>query len=123
MSAIVFNNLKSSRSSIRANRSKLYTDLSLDLEVDPNSNNDILVSFDEAAIKNSIFNILNTRKMQNFLDPEFGNSFHRYLFNPISSAIGSALGDDIEELITKYEPRVKVAEARILLTARNNFIF
>lgn len=113
MSAIVFNNLKPTRSEIRPNRSKLYSDISLDMAIDPNSNNDILASFDVNAIVNSLTNILNTRKTENFLVPDFGGDLHKYLFQPISPAIGAALGEDLELTITKYEPRVRVSQVLV----------
>lgn len=116
MSAIVFNNLKSNRSTLRSSRSRAFTDLRLDMEVDSQSNNDIIVSFDVNAIRNSVINILNTRKTQNFLVPDFGHDFHKYLFNPVSQAIGEELGINIQTTITKYEPRVQVVD---ILVAAN----
>lgn len=113
MSAIVFNRLNTSRKSIKPNRSELYTDVALDMSIDPNSLNDIIASYDIQAISNSVSNILSTRLGDNFLVPDFGARFDKYLFEIISKANGQELGREIETALTKYEPRIQVSNITV----------
>ena len=66
-----------------------YTDLKLDLEFDYTQNNellknreikDLVVDYDYAAIRNSIFNIITTIPGQRILNPVFGINLQKYLF-------------------------------------------
>lgn len=94
-----------------------YADLHLDLQesnVLSKSGNknikqrDIKVDYDEAAIKNSIINILNTTPGERFLIPEFGANLRQYLFMPVNQTTGEAIGNTILNAIERWEPRVLV---------------
>jgi phage baseplate assembly protein W len=69
-----------------------------DIEIDP----------DEAAIRNSIFNILNTRPGQRFLIPAFGCNLLGFIGQPITTQTGNEIGRTIYQAIKIWEPRVKV---------------
>lgn len=69
-----------------------------DLEMDP----------DEAAIRNSIFNILNTRQGQRFLIPTFGCNLLGYVGRPITTQTGEQIGRTILDAIRIWEPRVTI---------------
>ena len=94
-----------------------YTDLELDLQFDYTRNNEFLkrkevrdlkIDYDYAAVKNSIFNLFNTVPGQRILNPTFGLNLQKFLFNPISEAIGYSIGNEILDGINKFEPRVRV---------------
>jgi phage baseplate assembly protein W len=96
----------------------IYVDLHLDLSFEKSiglgdrsvSSKDILVDTDVQAIKNSIRNIFSTRKGEKLLSPEFGCNLEKYLFNAVSDLGARAIGSDINEAITRYEPRVDVVK-------------
>lgn len=98
-----------------------YTDLHLDLSESKNiglglkavGSSDILIDSDIEAIKNSIKNIFTTKKGQKILNPDFGWSLDQYLFTPISVANGKAIGNDILNAFSKYEPRVSVTNVLV----------
>ena len=96
-----------------------YSDIHLDLQEDKsigkNSKSDIKVDYDIKAIKNSIRNIFNTRKGDRILEPEFGVSLEKYLFEPISVDTGYMIGSDIKDGITIYEPRVTVTNVDVIV--------
>jgi phage baseplate assembly protein W len=99
----------------------VYTDLHLDLKIKQNiglgnapvTSNDLYVDNDVEAIKNSLRNIFNTRKGQKVLNPEFGASLEQYLFEPINEVYAKAIGDEITENISSFEPRVQVLRLQI----------
>jgi phage baseplate assembly protein W len=94
----------------------VYKDLHLDLVESKNiglglnavNTSDILVDIDIEAIKNSIKNIFTTKKGQKILNPDFGSSLDQYLFTPISNANAKAIGSDILNNVSLYEPRIKI---------------
>jgi phage baseplate assembly protein W len=98
-----------------------YTDLHLDLEESKNiglglkavSSSDILIDSDIEAIKNSIKNIFTTKKGQKILNPDFGWSLDQYLFTSITVANAKAIGNDILNAFSKYEPRVSVTNVLV----------
>lgn len=96
-----------------------YTDLALDIRekritvnnLQTTINNfDLIVSFDEEAIKNSLISIFNTRPGQRFLVPLFGCNINRYIFRPISKSTANEIGMVIKRSIELWEPRVKIIE-------------
>lgn len=98
-------------------RDYTYKDLEVDLEIDYTKTNplnnfkeqrDIVVDYDVAAIKNSIFNIFTTIPGQKILNPTFGLNLLYYLFTGITSENARMLGDTILKGITRFEPRVTV---------------
>jgi phage baseplate assembly protein W len=92
--------------------SRTYSDLHLDLVEDKSTSDtvlrDIKADYDLAAIKNSLTNIFNTTPGQKILNPVFGLSLMNFLFEPISEAVGTAIGNAIITGIQTFEPRVRV---------------
>ncbi len=105
-----------------------YADLHLDLNLNSyrpdkptgvNKNaQDLQLSYDEAAIYNSINNIFNTKKGQKILTPEFGLDLEQYLFENISKENADLIGTTIFEELGLYEPRITVD--RVDIVARPN---
>lgn len=83
-----------------------YSDLHLDF-TNP-VERDIKADYDEAAIKNSLVNLLNTLPGQNILNPAYGLNLNQYLFMPASESIASLIGETILKQVGLYEPRVNV---------------
>lgn len=90
----------------------VFSDIHLDIQEDKstikNNKSDIKADYDVDAIKNSLRNIFNTRKGERILEPEFGVSLEKYLFEPLTNSIAYKIGEDIHQGIKTYEPRVKV---------------
>lgn len=104
----------------------VYTDLHLDLNINQSigigvnavKSFDLLVDTDINAIKNSIRNILTTRKGQKILNPVFGCSLDQYLFLPLNDVYARAIGDEILTVVQTYEPRIEVL--KIVVTPNIN---
>jgi len=99
-----------------------FTDLKLDLEFDYTQNNELLkrkeikdikIDYDYAAIRNSIFNLLNTTPGQRILNPFFGVNLQKYLFNRVNEIQAFNIGTDIVQAISKFEPRVIVQNVNV----------
>jgi len=107
----------------------IYKDLSLDIKQsnlvspgypNPVPSTDIQVSFDIAAIFNSLENLLNTVPGQRFLFPDYGINLRNLLFSQITEANGNILGNKIFTTIQKFEPRVIVKQVEVILDPDNN---
>jgi phage baseplate assembly protein W len=115
------NSTKTQVSDVVLKPNPIYVDLHLDLleskniglGTNPVNSSDIVVDINQNAIKNSIKNIFNTRKGQKILNPDFGCSLDQYLFTNVSNSIGRAIGNDILEGFSRYEPRVKVTNVKV----------
>ncbi len=95
----------------------LYKDLHLDYEKQTSieypsykriERSDIKMSEDVFAIINSIKNLFTTLPGQRFLFPKYGLNPAKWLFQPLSYEVGRAIGRDISEAITDFEPRVQL---------------
>jgi phage baseplate assembly protein W len=75
---------------------------------------DIEISPDEAAIANSIFNILNTRPGQRFLIPTFGCNLYGYIGLPVTDSIGRQIGQTVYNAIRIWEPRVTIDDVLVV---------
>jgi len=112
--AIKISNLESVASQF-ADKLYTYKDLSLDLKLyniegggyqPPIPGADIKVSYDVAAIANSLSNLFNTLPGQRFLFPEYGLDLYQYLFEPITKFNAQSIGNFIYQSVKTYEPRV-----------------
>jgi len=79
--------------------------------------NDLVVSRDASAIKQSIVNLLMTNKGERVYQPEYGSDLRRFLFEPMDFATAAAIQNNIISTIKKFEPRIGV----LSLEATPNF--
>lgn len=95
----------------------IFQDLQLDIKIaskyDPNLQirvfqNDLAVSLDEKAIRNSLQNLFGTKPGQRFLFPRYGLNFDQFLFDPVTDLNGEILGETIVRAIETFEQRVEV---------------
>lgn len=101
------------------NSDYLFSDFHLDMEVTKKNQslstgsamvdgNDIRVSYDEEAIRNSLNNLFKTRQGEVILSPTFGLPLYKYIGEPITNNTSENIGAELEEAITKWEPRVTI---------------
>lgn len=74
---------------------------------------DLMGSYDEQAIKNSLINLFNTTPGEKLLNPTFGLNLKRYLFEPVTDLTARIIGETIYEGITTFEPRVKIGNISV----------
>ena len=70
--------------------------------------NDLVVSKDASAIKQSIVNLLLTNKGEKLFNPDYGSDIRSYLFEPLDYATASQVKSNIRYTIGKWEPRIGV---------------
>ncbi len=79
--------------------------------------NDLVVSRDASAIKQSIVNLLMTNKGERAFKPDYGSDIRSYLFEPLDYATAAQIVGNIKYSISKWEPRIGI----ISLNAIPNF--
>ena len=117
MSSILLKEFKNpSNSSLKGHT---YKDISLDLQqadlfvsnsgpIKSVKGKDLRDSLDEAAINNSVRNILSTRQGQRFLVPRFGCNLLGFIGEPITDYTGQKIGQVVLDALRLWEPRVTV---------------
>lgn len=87
---------------------RIYQDLDLTFGV--TATQDVAKRLDVNAVKQSIKNLLFTRKGEKLFRPEIGSDLHRILFEPMDFLTVDLLRDVITETIQKFEPRVRLED-------------
>ena len=78
---------------------------------------DVVVSKDNAAIKQSIVNLVLTNKGERLFNPDYGSDIRSFLFEPLDYAVAGIIKNNMQLSLTKYEPRIKVTS----ITCKPNF--
>ena len=98
-----------------------FTDL--DLNFKPNFiNKDVLIKINEDAVKRAIRNLILIRRYEKPFHPEISSGIQDLLFENSSPVIYGVLQSHIEELIRKYEPRVKDIAIKLSTDMDNNAV-
>ena len=87
--------------------SKTFVDLGIAFQRNPFSG-DISIVKNENAIKQSLFTLIKTSIYERPFNPLLGSRLHRLLFENFDSGIASSIRDEIEILVSNYEPRVTI---------------
>jgi len=92
--------------------SRGFKDISMSFEINP-INNDIIGVKNDTAIARSIRNLIFTVPGERFFNENLGSKVSQTLFDNLDEISASAIKDEIEETIIKYEPRVKLEDIRV----------
>ena len=86
-------------------QSRTFKDISSSFQVSPLTY-DLLALKNENAIARSLKNLVLTTPGERFFQPELGSRVSKLLFEPLDNIIASEVRDEIENVITRFEPRV-----------------
>ena len=92
--------------------SRGFKDISMSFEANP-INNDIIGVKNDTAIARSIRNLIFTVPGERFFNENLGSKVSQTLFDTVDDISASAIRDEIEETIIKYEPRVRLKDIRV----------
>ena len=92
--------------------SRGFKDISMSFEVNP-INNDMIGIKNSTAIARSIRNLVLTVPGERFFNEDLGSWVSEILFDSIDDISASAIRDEIEETIIKYEQRVKLNNVKV----------
>ena len=92
--------------------SRGFKDISMSFEVNP-INSDLIGVKNDTAIARSIRNLIFTVPGERFFNEDLGSKVSQVLFDTVDDISASAIRDEIEDTIIKYEPRVKIKDIRV----------
>ena len=92
--------------------SRGFKDISMSFEVNP-INNDMIGIKNSTAIARSIRNLVLTTPGERFFNEDLGSRVSEILFDNLDEISASAIRDEIEETIIKYEERVKLINVKV----------
>ena len=97
-----------------ANRriSRAFKDISLSFDPHPVTS-DLRVLKNEAAIRRSVRNIVQTIPTEKFFNPLFGSDIRGSLFDFVDFGTASVIADQIQTSIENFEPRVDNLEIQV----------
>lgn len=93
-------------------KQKRYVDLDLDFMPHPVTK-DVVLKYDEEAVKRSIRNLVLTNVFEKPFHPEISSNVTTLLFENYHPVITIRLRNDIERIIRDYEPRVRLISVNI----------
>ena len=99
--------------------SRAFKDISLSFKKHPVTN-DVTILRNEDAIKRSVINLTRTRINERFFNDLVGTSIQDSLFENMDSGIEAALEEEIDTLLSNYEPRIDLNSVYVLANQDTN---
>jgi len=96
-----------------ANNGIIYRDL--DIELTKSNSNDFSEEFNSEAIKQSLYNILNTYKGERVMRPDFGANLRIFLFEPLDEFTADAIAETIITALGNEEPRIILETVEVIV--------
>lgn len=81
---------------------------------------DLIIKKDDAAIKQSVVNLLLTSKGERPFQPNLGSDIRNLLFEPLDAATAGQISRNIREVLRSYEPRIKILDIEVLANYEQN---
>ena len=92
---------------------RTWTDLDLDFTAHPVTK-DIVLKKDVEAVKRSVRNLVLTNPHERPFHPEIGSGITGILFELVSPTTAVVLQSEIRQVITNFEPRVRLIDISVL---------
>ena len=96
-----------------------YKDFNIGLKPHPVTA-DLMVVKDSADIKQSIKNLLLTRKGERLFNSNIGTSLSDLLFEPVDYGTADTIRDEIKYVIRNYERRIQILELSVNINFEEN---
>ena len=100
---------------------RLFSDIDLNFTKNEVTR-DVYKKYDEAAIKQSLKNLLFTSNYERPFHPEIGSQLRTLLFEPFSPLLQGMLEAEITNTVLNFEPRVELLQVVVRLNPDNNSI-
>ena len=99
-----------------------YSDLDFTFKQNPNTN-DVGIKKDNAAVIQSVLNILRTNNGERPFNYNFGANLRAYLFENMTQITAANMSTSINLALKNYEPRIEVLNTNIQARAGDNEIY
>ena len=95
-----------------ARNTRTFSDLDAAFTANPRTR-DVAAKYDDAAIRNSLRNLINTKNFERPFAPNIGCQIHSLLFENLTPFTINIAERTITDVITKFEPRVELLSVDI----------
>lgn len=96
-----------------------FRDIDMNMTAHPVTG-DIAKKVGDAAIIQSLKNLLSTGRYERLFQPDIYSNLKQHLFQPLDNITASAIKNEVESVINKYEPRVSLTEVNVTPDYDNN---
>ena len=103
-------------------RQETYKDLDFTFKQNPNTN-DVGIKKDNAAVIQSVLNILRTNNGERPFNYNFGANLRAYLFENMTQITAANMSTSINLALKNHEPRLEVLNTNIQAKADDNEVF
>jgi len=103
-------------------RTTTYKDLDFTFKQNPNTN-DVGIKKNNAAVIQSVLNILRTNHGERPFNWNFGANLRAYLFENMSNITAANMSTSINTALANWEPRIEVLNTNIQAKADDNEVF
>lgn len=98
----------------------IYSDFDVNLKINPITH-DIIKKTNEESVKQSLKLLLKTSFYDRKWHPEIGCELDNLLFGQLDPFELYSTQENLKELITKYEPRIKINDINVSVSPKNQF--
>lgn len=102
-------------------KTELYSDFFVGLDIHPGKK-DLARATNEIAIKRSIINLLLTDFDERMYQPNLGANLKYLLFEPADAETLSIMREQIENCLSKFEPRINILSLKLETSANEQQI-
>ncbi len=95
-----------------------WSDFDFSFNINPNTSN-LLLKKDVESVKQSLKNLLLTRKGERPFSPNYGSNLYNFLFDPIDIVTETLIREEISTSIRNYEPRVNLLNVLVEEEGKN----
>lgn len=99
--------------------SRQFKDISLSFQINP-INRDLVTISNQTAISRAVRNLVFTKRGERFFDFRLGSRVSSLLFDTLDFVTASSIELEIREVITNYEPRVRLTSVKVTPNFDNN---
>ena len=103
-------------------RTTTYKDLDFTFKQNPNTN-DVGIKKNNAAIIQSVLNILRTNHGERPFNWNFGANLRAYLFENMTQLTAANMSTSINTALANWEPRIEVLNTNVQAKASENEVF
>jgi phage baseplate assembly protein W len=104
-----------------ARNTRNFSDLDLNFTAHPVTK-DIVLRYDENAIKTSLKNLILTSNFERPFHSEIGSPIKRLLFEPATPMLGVVMKRAIVDTVNNFEPRVELLNVDVYVSEDSNTI-
>lgn len=100
-------------------KTRVFSDIDLSFTPHP-ATGDLVAKYDDSAIKNAVKNLVLTKHYERPFHSEIGSSVGGLLFEIPSPALAVVIKQEIQDVITNFEPRVRVLDIGVVFEPDRN---